>query len=106
VTAAFTVKFSAAARDDLLRLFDYLLDRAKTPDDLDLAPQAINAVESAALEQLAVAPFLFRKAGQSPFLRELIVPFGATGYVVQYEIEGMTTVNVLAVRHQREDDYH
>jgi hypothetical protein len=40
------------------------------------------------------------------FLRELVIPFGAAGCVAQYEIEGKGTVTVLAVRHQREEDYH
>jgi plasmid stabilization system protein ParE len=106
VTAAFTVKFSATAQEDLLRLFSNLLDRAKTADDLVAAQEAITAIETAAYERLAHAPFLFRKIGPSPFLRELIVPFGASGYVVQYDIEGVAIVNILAVRHQLEEDYH
>ena len=42
----------------------------------------------------------------SAFVRELIIPFGNAGYVALFEIEGATTVNILAVRHQLEDDYH
>ena len=40
------------------------------------------------------------------FLRELIIVFGASGYVALFEIDDAKTVTVLAVRHQREDDYH
>lgn len=40
-----------------------------------------------------------------PFLRELIVPFGSYGYVALFEIADGNFVNVLAVRHQREEDY-
>jgi hypothetical protein len=36
----------------------------------------------------------------------LIVPFGATGYVVLFEIKTAGRVHVGAVRHQRESDYH
>jgi len=36
----------------------------------------------------------------------LLVSFGTSGYVVLYEIEGDHVVTILAVRHQREDDYH
>jgi plasmid stabilization system protein ParE len=39
-------------------------------------------------------------------MRELLIPFGRAGYVALYEIDGKDTVTVLAVRHQREDDYH
>ncbi|MGK2910969.1 MAG: type II toxin-antitoxin system RelE/ParE family toxin, partial [Sphingobium sp.] len=40
------------------------------------------------------------------FLRELVIDFGASGYVLLFEIENSQTVTVLAVRHQREDDYY
>jgi len=102
----FDVRFSAAADDDLGRLFDFLLDRAETVEDLDLAQSAIEAIRSAALNQVASTPYSFRKAGKSPTRRELIIPFGATGYVALYEIAGPASVVVLAVRHQREEDYH
>jgi plasmid stabilization system protein ParE len=38
-------------------------------------------------------------------LRELIISFGANGYVALFEIEEGQTVTILAVRHQREDDF-
>jgi len=102
----FEVRFAASAEDDLLRLFDFALQRARNLEDLDLASAAIDAVRSAALTHLAVMPFSFRKAGTSPTRRELVIPFGATGYVLLYEIANPSTVVVLAVRHQREQDYH
>ena len=46
-----------------------------------------------------------RAAGGDVMLRELLVGFGAAGYVALIEIEGPDIVTVLAVRHQREDDY-
>ena len=73
----FDVRFSSAADDDLGRLFGFLLDRAETVEDLDLAQVAIEAIRSAALSQLASTPYSFRKAGKSPTRRELIIPFGA-----------------------------
>ncbi len=106
MTGKFEVRYTDAAREDLLALFDFLLDRAQTIDDFDDAQQAINAVTAAVEGSLSRAPFIYRKLGQSPFLRELIVPFRAAGYVVLYEIADQATVNVLAVRHQLEDDYY
>lgn len=55
---------------------------------------------------LKTSPFSCRKAGHSPFLRELIIPFGRTGYVALFEIESANDTVVVAVRHQREDEYH
>ena len=103
---SFDVRFSEAAHDDLAHLFDFLLDRAETVEVLDLAQAAIEAIRSAALNQLAATPYSFRKAGKSPTRRELIIPFGATGYVAVYEIAGPSSVVLLAARHQREEDYH
>ena len=102
----FEVRYTEAARDDLFRLFDFLLARARTAEDFDAAQLAIDTISSEVEGHLSRTPFIFRKAGQSPFLRELVIPFRRAGYVALYEIEGATIVNVLALRHQLEDDYH
>lgn len=103
---SFVVELSPTAEADLERLFDFLLDRAATSEDLDRAQAAIDSIRATAQHRLAITPFSFRKAAQSPAQRELIIPFGSTGYVALYEIVSMTKVVVLAVRHQREEDYH
>jgi plasmid stabilization system protein ParE len=103
---SFTVRFAAAAEEDFVRLFDFLLDRAENTDDLDRAQVAIDAIRSATTHHLALTPYSFRKTGQSPTRRELIIPFGATGYVALFEIASAASVVVLAIRHQREEDYH
>lgn len=102
----FLVQFSAAADEDLCRLFDFLLERAETVEDLDQAQRALESIRNAVLVQLASTPYSFRKAGKSSTRRELIIPFAGTGYVALYEIADASTVVVLAVRHQREEDYH
>jgi len=101
----FAVRYSASARDDLKRLYEHLLDRSTSVEDLELAEQALAAIVDAA-DRLCRAPFVYRKAGTSPFLRELLIPFGSAGYVALFEIEDASTVTILAVRHQLEDDYH
>ena len=102
----FVVELSPAAEADLERLFDFLLEQADTTEDLDRAQAAIDAIRATAQHRLATTPFSFRKAAQNPAQRELIIPFGATGYVALYEIVSTSKVVVLAVRHQREQDYH
>jgi hypothetical protein len=58
------------------------------------------------VKALERTPFSFRKATPSnSFLREMVVPFGATGFVILFEVFDEHTVVVLAVRHQREDDF-
>lgn len=95
------VRYTRAARDDLLRLYGFLLER-----DVAAAEQALIAIDKA-VELLSQFPFTCRKADpDDPLLRELLVSFGTSGYVILYDIEDHHTVTILAVRHQREDDYH
>lgn len=102
---SFEVRYLPAARDDLIRLYDYLTDRAETLEDLARAEAAYEAIVTA-IEHLRRSPFIYRKAGDSPFVRELLIPFGASGYVALFEIVDAEVVHVLAIRHQLEDDYH
>jgi plasmid stabilization system protein ParE len=101
----FVVRYSASARDDLKRLYEHLLERATNVDDLDLAERALGAIDDS-VTSLGRSPFIYRKVGTSPFLRELLIPFGSSGYVAMFEIDDASTVTILAVRHQLEDDYH
>ena len=104
---SFRVRLTRDAEADLERLFDFVLERelGRAGGDLELAEQALVAIR-AGVATLRSSPFTCRKAGQSPFLRELIIPFGRSGYVALFEIVGSTDVVVCAVRHQLEDDYH
>lgn len=104
----YRVDFAPAAVEDLLRLFDYLIERAQCAEDLDRAQEVIASLRLAIESQLAVTPYSFRKGGDGrrSTHRELIVPSGSTGYVARYEIIGPHEVLVLAIRHQLEDDYH
>ena len=103
---SFDVQLSPTAEGDLERLFEFLLDRVETIEDLDRAQTAIDAIRATAKHRLAITPFSFRKAAQNPAQRELIIPFGSAGYLALYEIVSTSKVVVLAVRHQREEDYH
>ena len=104
---SFRLRLTRQAEADLNRLFDFVLERELTRDggDLNLADKALNEIR-AGFATLKSSPFTCRKAGQRPFLRELIIPFGRSGYVALFEIEGSDDVVINAVRHQLEDDYH
>ena len=103
----YKVVLTIEAQEDLERLFDFVLERelARDGGDLDLAADALSAIK-AGLNVLERFPFTCRKAADTPFLRELVIPFGSTGYVALFEVVDGETVVVGAVRHQREDDYH
>jgi plasmid stabilization system protein ParE len=101
---SFKVRFTAGAEDDLVRLYEFILNRDNT--DWALAEKALEAIKHA-IRSLELSPFSYRKAdADNPFLRELVIPFGASGYVALFEIDNESSVTILAVRHQREDDYH
>lgn len=103
----YTVKFSEAAAEDLKQLFDFALQREldSATGDLDIPDRAVQAIKEG-MAFLASSPFACRKAGSSSFIRELMIPFGRTGYVALFEIVDSNTVIIGAIRHQREDDYH
>lgn len=99
----YRVRFTREAQADLVRLYEFILARDET--DRAVAERALDAIKTGihALESL---PFTCRKAASdNPFLRELVISFGSAGHVALFEIDDDKTVTVLAVRHQREDDY-
>lgn len=94
------VRYTQAARDDLKRLYAFLL-----PHDIGAAERALGAIEQGT-QLLQQFPFTCRTVQPgNPFLRELLVSFGAAGYVLLFEIDDDRTATILAARHQREDDY-
>ena len=98
---SYRVRYTREAKDDLERLYQFLLDQ-----DLQAARLAKDAITSG-MEFLKDFPFACRKAiPDNPFLREMLISFGHSGYVVLFEIEDKKTVTILAIRHQREEDYH
>lgn len=102
----YRVRLTREAEEDVLRLYDFLIERELAQGgDLGVAERAITAIRQAFL-LLQLSPFSCRKADQSPFLRELIIPFGSAGYVALFEISDAQQVVIAAVRHQRESDYH
>lgn len=104
----YRVRLTRAAEDDLIRLYDFVVERELERSDIgDLASaeKALNAIKDS-FTSLSRSPFNCRKADQSPFLRELVSPFGRSGYVALFEIVNSTLVVIAAVRHQLEDDYH
>ena len=90
---------STEAADDLDQLVDFLLE--KFPQD---AVRTIDRVMDA-LGILEQHPKIGRPVEQG--LRELVISRGKSGYLALYQYDEPTDmVIVLAVRHQREQDYH
>ncbi len=92
------VRFAVGADDDLVRLFEFL-----AASDIQTARRALRAIRNA-LKMAAAFPYSCRKASSERWLRECVVTFGRAGYVAAFSIED-DHILVLAVRHQREDDF-
>ena len=96
---SYEVRYTDRARTDLVRLIEFLPD-----GDPALAARVTENILKAT-SMLESFPFSCRKAApDSPFGRELIVPSGVSGYVALFEIR-QSRVDILAIRHQRKDDY-
>jgi len=60
---SYVVEFTQGAEDDLMRLYDFLLDRAETLEELDVADEAIEVIRQVALSHLSTTPYSYRKVG-------------------------------------------
>jgi plasmid stabilization system protein ParE len=101
----FTVSLTREALEDLLRLEDFLVESALAHGDFDLPRRAVAAIRHE-FRILETNPFTCRIAETDRLERELVIPFGASGYVALFRILSEREVVVAAIRHQREDDYH
>lgn len=98
---SYHLRYTDEARKDLERLYRFLVQ-----NDTAAARRALEVIDKG-IRMLELFPFTCRKADPgNSFLRELIIPFGSTGYVALFEVESDATVTILAVRHQREEDFH
>lgn len=87
------------------RLQDFLLERelsSEFPDE-DILERFHAALERG-LDILTFAPHTCRRCESAPGWRELLLPFGGTGFVVLFDIHHHTVL-LLAIRGQREEDY-
>ena len=92
------VKLSARARLDLARLHRFLAEKDST-----LASRAIDDIY-ASVVHLKRMPKIGRPVQAG--LRELIIDFGSSGYLALYDFdEAADEIIILAVRHQRENNY-
>lgn len=98
----YRVRFARSALEDLQRLTEFVVSHSPKR-----ASDAENASRDA-VEVLKRLPFVGRPARQQAdaTLRELVIPFGPTGYLVLYRVGAGAIVSVLAARHQLEERYH
>lgn len=94
------VVVTAGAARGLERCRRFLAE--KSPEAAKRAGQAI----ARQLRLLEAAPAIGRPVPEQPGLRELVIGFGASGYVALYRHDPRTdAVYLLAFRHQKEAGY-
>ena len=95
----YAVVWSQRAIEDVQRLYQFLAEK-----NISAAKAAVTAILHKA-EILDVQPNAGRPSNDlEPEHRELVIPCGASGYVMLYEILGENVI-VLAVRRQKEAGY-
>lgn len=94
------VRLSVRAQSDISRLYAFLLAK-----DSDATQRAMLAIR-AAFKPLKQSCMIGRPVEDHGDLRELVIDFGASGYLALYRFEpSVNIVTILAIKHQREDDY-
>jgi plasmid stabilization system protein ParE len=99
----YRVEVHPDAKADIVRLHEFLADY-----DLEVASKALKTIE-ASFAAMSRHPYICRKVQREGFpseWRELIISFGNSGYLALFEITSDELVTVMAVKHQRESDYH
>ena len=92
------VIYSQRASQDLIRLYQFLAEKNPAA-----ALRAITAIRDS-ISSLQRMPKMGRPIEND--LREWIIDFSSSGYVTLYDLNEITDeLVVLAVKHQREDDY-
>jgi plasmid stabilization system protein ParE len=90
------LKFSPASIADLARLREFLI--TKNEKAAEKAKQEIIS----RIEALPQMPEAHRPVEGQPFLRDLIIKFGASGYIARYHYQRGGDIHILRIRHQRE----
>ena len=101
VKPRWNVRFTPQAARDLERAVEFLVER-----DARAAGRARREILKA-IEMLELFPRSCRRAAGTTdeTLRELVISFGKTGYVLLFRIVVPATISVLGIRHHREDGY-
>lgn len=96
----YLVQWSSRALNDLQRVYDFLSERSE-----DAAIESFKTIKQAAL-LLETFPGAGRPANDlDPEHRELVIPFGISGYVFVYEVQENQQILILALKHQKEVGY-
>ena len=83
---------------DLQRLREFIL-----PHNADAARRAVSVIRKA-VSMLHPNVFIGKPVEDMPDFRDIVIPFGSSGYVLRYRIEN-NTVLIVAVKHGKVADF-
>ncbi len=89
------IEWLESAVNDLQRLREFIL-----PLNREAAQRAFRIIKAAAAP-LETNPRIGKPVADLPDCHDIIIPFGAAGYVLRYRIQG-DIIFILAVKHGRE----
>jgi plasmid stabilization system protein ParE len=89
------IEWHTSAIEDLQRLRDFI-----RPHNKEAAQRAVRLIRSA-LTPVELNPRIGKPVDDLPDFHDLVIPFGASGYVIRYRIQGDTAL-IIAVKHCKE----
>ena len=89
------IEWLESAIHDLQRLRDFIL-----PHNQEAAQRAFRIIKSA-VAPLETNPRIGKPVEDLPDYLDLVIPFGASGYLLRYRIHG-DTIFIVAVKHGKE----
>ncbi len=87
-----------SAVDDMVRLREFI-----AKDNPNAAQKAAEAIKIAA-QHLVETPLIGKPIKDLPLYRDLLIRFGAGGYVLRYRIH-IEVIYIVHIRHYRESDF-
>lgn len=91
--------YTEQAQRDLSHLYDFLKKKDKS-----VALRAIKTIR-AAINETQKMPDGFRPVADLPHFREVIIDFGASGYIARFRYEKGGDIYIVRIKHQLEDDF-
>lgn len=89
------VEWLDSAINDLKRLKDFIL-----PHNKEAAQRVVLLIRGAVIPVIS-NPRIGKPVDDLPHFHDLVIPFGASGYIIRYRIQG-DTVFIIAIKHRKE----
>jgi plasmid stabilization system protein ParE len=94
------ITYSRIALFDLARLHKFLQTK-----DVETAKRAVQEIRKA-IKTLKVQPDRFRPVPDKINHREIVIDFGASGYIARFYKKSEDEIIIIAIKHQLENDFY